>query len=100
MQGLPRRLSSNQQSTLQPWAHGTLSADAREAFNRAVIGAATAIEQTPCRTMGSGEVLRRVRESLAKETTWYSYERASAEELEFRVLDPIERVLYELVNSN
>jgi hypothetical protein len=100
LQGFPRQLSSDQQSNVQPWTHGALSTDAREAFDRAVIGAATAIEQSPCRTMKSGEVLRRVRDSLAKETTWHSYERASAEALEFRVLDPVDRVLYELVNAD
>ncbi len=103
LQGFPHQLSSERERKMQPWIHGALSDEAREAFELAVSAAATAIEHSSCRTMKSEQVVQQIRSSLAKETTWYSYEfkptdgRVSSDELEFRVLDPIGRVLYELV---
>ena len=101
---LPRPLSSNQQRRLQPWTHGALSDEAREAFELALSGAAAAIEHSRCRTMKSAQIVQQIRASLSRDTTYYSYEfkpvdgRVSSNELEFRVLDPVDRVLYELVN--
>jgi hypothetical protein len=104
LQGFPRQASSERDLKLQPWTRGALSDQAREAFELAVSGAATAIEHSRCRTMKSEQIVQQIRSSLAKETTWYSYEfkptdgRISADELQFRVLDPVGRMLYELVN--
>jgi hypothetical protein len=104
LQGFPRQLSSERARKLQPWTHGALSDQAREALELSLTGAATAIEHSTCRTMKSEQVVQQIRSTLARETTWYSYEfkptegRVSSDELQFRVLDPIGRVLYELIN--
>jgi hypothetical protein len=106
LRGLPQQPSSEQQRKLQQWTHGALSEEARQAFELAVSGAATAIEHSRCRTLKSEQVVQQIRAALAKDTTWYSYGfksadgRVASDDLEFRILDPIDRVLYELVNSS
>jgi hypothetical protein len=104
LQEFPHQLSSQRERKLQRWTSGPLSNEAREALELALSGAITAIEHSRCRTLKPEQIRQQVRASVAKDTSWYSYEFKSADgrvvpdELEFRVLDPIERVLYELVN--
>jgi hypothetical protein len=104
LQGLPHQLPSERERKVQPWTHGALSDEARQAFELAITGAATAIEHSSCRTMKSEQVMQQIRSVLAKDSTWYSYEfkaadgKVTTDQLLFRVLDPVGRVLYELVN--
>jgi hypothetical protein len=101
---LPRQLPYERERTLRRWTQGPLSAEARDAFELALAGALAAVDRSRCAGVDAEEVRPSVLASLAKSTTLYSYQwksfdgRVVAEALEFRVLDPVEGMLYELVN--
>jgi hypothetical protein len=102
----PRQTLDEQDRKLRRWTQGTLSQEARDALELALLGAEAAVEESKC----DGVLPRQVREwvatSVARDTSWHSYQfkqlpgedRVLPEALDFRVLDPVAGVLYELVN--
>jgi hypothetical protein len=101
----PHQEPHERERTLRRWTPGDLSAEGREALDLALSGAEDAVRQSSCGAVSSSQI-RWVNKSLARRTTLHSYQflqipgdtRAVAEVLEFRVFDPIEALLFELVN--
>jgi len=100
----PEQLPYERDRKIQRWTRGELSTEAREALEFALSGAIAAVEESRCDGIRADHVRELVAASIAKPTTWHSYQfksldgRVLPEALDFRVLDPVERVLYELVN--
>jgi hypothetical protein len=100
----PEQLAYERERMIQHWTRAELSTEAREALEFALSGATAAVDESRCDGIRADQVRKLVVATLAKPTTWHSYQfksldgRVLPEALEFRVLDPIERVLYELVN--
>jgi hypothetical protein len=102
----PRQDPDELDRTLHRWTRGDLSREARDALDLAVLGAESAVRESKCEGVLPEQVRKWVTASLARQTSWHSYQfkqvpgddRVRPEALDFRVLDPVAGVLYELVN--
>ena len=104
--GFPHQAPHEKERILRRWTSGDLTTQAREALDLALSGAEAAVIESNCGAVASTEIRAWVNKSLARGTTLHSYQfqqmsgetRAVAEALEFRIFDPVERLLFELVN--
>jgi hypothetical protein len=100
----PHQLPYERERRLQTWTQASLSAEAREAFELAMVGAGQALQDPGCRGINGDDVSTHVAASLRKATTFYTFQykqvdgRVLAEALDFRVLDLADGILIELVN--
>jgi hypothetical protein len=101
---LPRPDPDDPRLRVRPWIAGPLSSEAQRAFDRALAGAESAIVDTGCRAIGVEEARDAVRRALGRPTTFHSFSYWSDtadvldEQLDFRILDLEDGVLYELAN--
>jgi hypothetical protein len=102
----PHQAPHERERILRRWTSGDLSMQAREALDLALSGAEDAVVESNCGAVSSSQIREWVNKSLARPTTLHSYQfrqvsgetRVVAEALEFRMFDPVERLLFELVN--
>jgi hypothetical protein len=102
----PHQAPHERERILRRWTSGNLSTQAREALDLALSGAEDAVVESNCGGVSSSQIREWLNKSLARPTTLHSYQfqqvsgetRVVAEALEFRIFDPVEGLLFELVN--
>jgi hypothetical protein len=103
---LPRPDPGEPHLRVRRWIAGPLSAEAKRAFALALAGAEAAVVDSGCRVTSAEAARQAIWRALARPTTFHSFAYWSdsadvqAEQLDFRILDLEDGVLYELANHS